>query len=300
LYSGGDKLLDEHLNALSIDSIPMESPISIMKKHKIERAELLHMSKLTDDATRIFKGIFDEYSKDGLMSKAECKRLQKKMIGDSLMFIENKVNKMFQNYDADKDDHLKFSEFLLHYEVLARLKPNSVWNSLEAMGIREDLRTLGDVSLTQPDPTTLPRYMLIRNNKFMLLLFELLKQEGSVAECVWSMLMRLPLYKEKKEFIKTNKYELMYWLYLLDANVLPDKLTNDDLKMVLSNDDETLAIGLKVADNQCLQISADNFSILLKRIETINESKLSKYSKVALKYSLFIVSRAVETQPVLK
>jgi hypothetical protein len=69
---------------------------------------------------------------------------------------------------------------------------------------------------------------------------------------------------------------------------------------VLLNDEETLAIGLKVADNQCLQISAENFSILLKRIEAINESKLSKYSKVVLKFSLSIISRAVETQPVLK
>jgi hypothetical protein len=120
------------------------------------------------------------------------------MVGDSLMFVENKVNKMFQNHDADKDDHLKLSEFLQHYEVMARLKPNSVWNSLEAMGIREDLRTLGDIPLTQPDPTTLPRYMLIRNKKFMSLLFELLKQEGSIPEYAWSMLIRLPLYQEKK------------------------------------------------------------------------------------------------------
>jgi hypothetical protein len=55
----GDKLLDEHLNALSIDSIAMESHISIMKKHKIEKAELLHVGKLTEDATRVFKSIFD-------------------------------------------------------------------------------------------------------------------------------------------------------------------------------------------------------------------------------------------------
>lgn len=213
----GEKLLDDHWNAQSIDSLPLEGSISISKKHKIERVELTAGGKLTDDATRIFRIIFDEYSTNGLMSKNDCKRLQKRMVGDSMIFVESKVNKIFQNYDADKDDHLKFSEFITQYEMLAKVKPNSVWSGLEALGVREDLKVLGEVPLTQPDPTTLPRYFLIHNDKFMGLLFQLLAAEGSVSECAWAMLMRLPIYTARKDFNKSNKYELRYWLYLIDA-----------------------------------------------------------------------------------
>jgi len=177
----GEKLLDEHWNALSIDSLPLDNTISISKRHKIERAELTTAGKLTDDANKIFKMVFDEYSTNGLMSKNDCKRLQKRMVGDSMIFVESKVNKIFQNYDADKDDHLKFSEFVSHYEMLAKVKPNSVWTGLEALGVREDLRLLGDVPLTQPEPTELPRYFLVHNDRFMGLLFDLLSVEGSVA-----------------------------------------------------------------------------------------------------------------------
>lgn len=297
----GEKLLDEHLNALSIDSLPLESTISIAKKHRIERGELIVGGKLSDDANKIFKIVFDEYSTNGLMSKTECKRLQKRMVGDSLIFVESKVNKIFQNYDADKDDYLKFSEFLSYYESQAKTKPTSVWNGLDALGVREDLKVLDDIELSQPEPSTLPRYFLLHNDRFMELLFQLLKQEGSVAECSWAMLMRLPIYTKRTEFDKGNKYELRYWLYLLDADELAGKLTSDDLEKVLGNDDETLAIGLKVADKQHLELSADNFGTLLKRVETVNsDEKLTKYAKIALKFSLLMISRAVETQPTLK
>lgn len=72
------------------------------------KVELIEQGKLVDDAVATFKRIFDEYSSSGLMSKNDCKRLQKRMLGDSLIFVENKVNKIFASYDQDKDDHLKF------------------------------------------------------------------------------------------------------------------------------------------------------------------------------------------------
>lgn len=37
IYSGGEKLVDEHLNALPIGQIDLKSPLSIMKKFKINR-----------------------------------------------------------------------------------------------------------------------------------------------------------------------------------------------------------------------------------------------------------------------
>lgn len=108
IFSGGEKLVDDHMNALLIDQIDLKSPLSIMKKFKLDRVELIEDGKLVEDAAKVIKTIFDEFSSNGLMSKADCKRLQKKMFGDSLIYAETKVNKIFNAYDANKDDLLKY------------------------------------------------------------------------------------------------------------------------------------------------------------------------------------------------
>jgi carbamate kinase len=41
------------------------------------------------------------------MSKDCCRRLIKKIAGDSILIINHKVDKIFENYDADKDENLK-------------------------------------------------------------------------------------------------------------------------------------------------------------------------------------------------
>lgn len=69
---------------------------------------MVEEGKLVADAVAAFRRIFDEYSSGGQMSKNDCKRLQKKMVGDSSFFAENKVSKIFSAYDQDKDDYLKF------------------------------------------------------------------------------------------------------------------------------------------------------------------------------------------------
>jgi Ca2+-binding EF-hand superfamily protein len=63
------------------------------------------------------------------MSKADCKRLQKKVVGDSLIYAETKVNKIFNAYDTNKDDYLSFEEFLQYYTATAKMKPMTVWNN---------------------------------------------------------------------------------------------------------------------------------------------------------------------------
>ena len=50
------------------------------------------------------------------------------------------------------------------------------------------------MELSQPDPTTLPRYILVNNKNFMDLLFKLLLKKDT-DKCAWNLLSRLPLYK---------------------------------------------------------------------------------------------------------
>lgn len=120
--------------------------------------------------------------------------------------------------------------------------------------------------MEQPEPSTLPRYSLVRNEKFMSLLFELLKKEKLVAECAWRMLSRLPICLLPIKYDKENKYHFRYWLYFLDYSGSDELLTDQDLEKVLTQDDETLAIGLQVAYKQNLEIGAHNFNQLMQRI----------------------------------
>lgn len=77
--------------------------------------------------------------------------------------IGQKVDKIFDSYDADRDGRLKLEDLNNYFEHLAITKPTNAWNLLEAVGIRDDLRILGDVELSQPQPETLPRYLLMKN-----------------------------------------------------------------------------------------------------------------------------------------
>jgi carbamate kinase len=68
---------------------------------------LTYNNKLVPDAVKILTNVFNDYSIDGLMSKDCCRRLIKKIAGDSILIINHKVDKIFENYDADKDENLK-------------------------------------------------------------------------------------------------------------------------------------------------------------------------------------------------
>jgi hypothetical protein len=58
IYSGGEKLVDDHLNALPLAQIDLKSPLSIMKKYKLDRVELIEEGKLVGDAVKILRNVF--------------------------------------------------------------------------------------------------------------------------------------------------------------------------------------------------------------------------------------------------
>jgi hypothetical protein len=44
-----------------------------------------------DDAVNIFRIIFEENSNGGLMSKADCKKLYKRIAGESSFMLDHKI-----------------------------------------------------------------------------------------------------------------------------------------------------------------------------------------------------------------
>lgn len=70
------------------------------------------------------------------MSKENCRRLTKRVAGDSAFLVNHKVDKIFETYDTDKDENLKLEELINYYEHNANVKPSYAWNCLEALGAR--------------------------------------------------------------------------------------------------------------------------------------------------------------------
>ena len=66
----------------------LRSPFQAFNKHRIEKVELTFQGALVFDAVKIFQMIFSEYGSGGLMYKNDCKKLQKKIKSDSLLFEE--------------------------------------------------------------------------------------------------------------------------------------------------------------------------------------------------------------------
>ena len=169
------------------------------------------------------------------------------MTGDSVFMTNSKVDKVFENYDTDKDDLLTLENFVAYFENACYNKPNVVWSGLEALGVREDLRIIDSAKPVQPSPESLPRYFLIRDTKFMALLFGLINDGSKSAEAAWKILFRLPVYLNAPiDSSSSPEYHLRYWLYIQDH--LHNSDVGDTLGRILESSRETMVIGLKVAE----------------------------------------------------
>lgn len=50
--------------------------------------------------------MFKEYSQGGLMSKPQCQKYHQRCVGEVSSMSENKVDKIYEQYDTDKDGYL--------------------------------------------------------------------------------------------------------------------------------------------------------------------------------------------------
>lgn len=56
----------------------------------------------------------------GLMSKAQCQKYHQRCVGEVSTLSESKVDKIYDQYDADKDGYLTEENFLTFYEHSAK------------------------------------------------------------------------------------------------------------------------------------------------------------------------------------
>ncbi len=95
----------------------------IEKKVSIEKVSLCNAEGgLNDKAKNVLLAMFKEYSTLGLMSKAQCQKYQQRCIGEITSLSESRVDKIYEQYDTDKDGYLTDADFLKFYEVSAASK----------------------------------------------------------------------------------------------------------------------------------------------------------------------------------
>jgi Ca2+-binding EF-hand superfamily protein len=64
------------------------------------------------------------------MSKKQCLKYHQKCVGEVQSQGEAKVDKIYDQYDRDKDGYLTENDFLNFYEISSRSKEDSVWKNL--------------------------------------------------------------------------------------------------------------------------------------------------------------------------
>ena len=127
---------------------------------------------------------------------------------------------MYDKWDEDHDGILTLDNFVAFYLSSAQTKPKTVWNNLNSHRYRNDLRKENEVEINEVNIKILPRYLISQNNDYYRILFNLIAENGRIADDVWRLLNRLPTSPEilKKvmslEGIKNT--ETPNWSVLLD------------------------------------------------------------------------------------
>jgi hypothetical protein len=88
----------------------------IEKKVTIEKISLCNAEGgLNEKAKKVLLMMFKEYSTMGLMSKPQCQKYQQRCIGEITSLSESRVDKIYEQYDTDKDGYLTEVDFLKFY-----------------------------------------------------------------------------------------------------------------------------------------------------------------------------------------
>ena len=86
-----------------------------------------------------------------MMSKQQCIKYHQKCVGEVSSMSENRVERIYDTYDEDKDGYLTEDDFIKFYSNAVRNKESAVWNNLETLGIRNDLEVLTDLEIPSAD-----------------------------------------------------------------------------------------------------------------------------------------------------
>lgn len=150
-------------------------------------------TQLTDKAQQVVKDIFRQYQVNNKMGFEQvCDFLQAIMLSRPTKESQSYVQMM--KFDTDKDGFLTEENFLKYYMDRVKYQPQYYINKdLKTHHYRLDLKRYDQVGVREVDVKEMPRYILIQDQVFFNLIFELLNKRGPIAMSAWKLLRRLPI-----------------------------------------------------------------------------------------------------------
>ena len=110
------KELDHRYNGHVLHTIEFTTDLIVEKRAEIPRVPLTEVDgTLVEKARIIFSTIFKDYSQFGLMSKKQCQKYHQKCVGEMSTMGEARVEKIYSEFDKDKDGYLTEEDFLRFY-----------------------------------------------------------------------------------------------------------------------------------------------------------------------------------------
>lgn len=100
------------------------------------------------------------------MNPTQCAEFIHSCTGDYCKADDNRVRTVFNTFDDDNDGYLTLDNFLMFYQTACIQRPLVVWSNLRAKHVRNDLKSIDEIEISQVDVKTLPRYILNKDSNF--------------------------------------------------------------------------------------------------------------------------------------
>jgi len=250
--------------------------LEVSKHRSSHRSRLVDNGSMTPRLEEAVKDIFNRYSKikgqRHLMGKDE---IHSYLFACGMTFkqIEEDTRAMLRVYgDTEYIDLIGFHQFVNN---LCNKREDDVWESLTSHGYRYDLRQIEDVRKQErkhfSNVDTLPRTLIVNDDKAIKQLFGALEEKASLAKHIWNLLQRLPtvphvlskllsLKEEKKtlevdwsKLIPSNiNYHLLYHLQVIEILMTPVGGRTHEQKKAVSVASSQIAKN-KLKDNETMK-----------------------------------------------
>lgn len=216
--------------------LKLDEPITITKKTiaTVRQEPMVVDGTFNPKAIEAIRKIYQRYSTEGRMDPEQCRQFVGGCIGDTTKRYQDKVDKLFADYDKDKNGYLQVDHIIDFFEGAAYDKPAIVSSNFRSLGIRNDFR-LFDEAEAECRQEDLPRYALSQNPRFYEIVFEMLDGSDKLARPAWRLLERLPVSQHIYEQVvsiegsklavleRKSPYKLLYCLELYEYFLSTDK-----------------------------------------------------------------------------
>jgi len=231
---------------------------------QIPKADLvLENGKISPRLLEILNEWFDQYSdSEGRMTREYCAKFVKDVTNTQELIQSNdpRINFLFESYDLYKENFIPREGFIMFYSecLKSREKMQTVWDNLNNMGVRNDLRKIGEgiENSLAAGKHALPRFKLAHNEEFFETIFSLLRNSNEkLAKEAFEFLLvistnpkiyRMILNAESKSCLtemldKANLYKLVYSLQIIESFLEDIEIEKDGVDSIGFSDEYILS-----------------------------------------------------------